>query len=99
MFVLKDRSVDAIEIATARDCRCDSNWIAHLHTLWFRICRHCEIAGGAREALWRVLWQRFYFKRDGFAADLYVTSLAELAKWIRKEWIGEWIIQIEQIEW
>src|SRR5207237_570334 len=54
VLVLYCRSIDAIEIAAPGYCRCNGNWIAHLHAFWFCLSRHREVS--ARAAAMAVLY-------------------------------------------
>ena len=96
-LILKDRRIDAIEIAAPGDCRCYGNRVAGLHIFWLGVCRHREISDRAGEARRRIRGQRFHLEGCGFTFHVNLAPLG-LTKWVCKERIGEGIIQVEQVE-
>src|SRR5262249_4019660 len=43
-------------------------------------------------------WEWLYLEGQGVGPDFFLVSLTHLRERIAKEWVGKWIIQIEQVE-
>src|SRR5690242_3749858 len=94
--VLRRRSTQPVKITATGNRRRNRDRIAHLDFCGLGFRRHRKISDRSGKARWSIWRQRFYVEAGGVALDLYFARLGELAKWIRKKWIGERIIQVER---
>src|SRR4051794_7596660 len=98
MFVLQRRCGHTVEISTPGDRRSHCYGIADLNALRIRFDAHGKVPNRAREILRRVWRERLHLQCGWVTLDGDSFLLPKGTEGVGEKWIGEWIVQTEDIK-